>query len=78
MVNGNTKGKSLRELYKEETRKPSRAQEFIALVAQVTHRSEHSVKMWLLGKHEPDELVKSTLAEYFKCDPQTLFPAKEK
>lgn len=78
MVNGNTKGKSLRDLYKEEVSKPSRAQEFITFIAKLTHRSEHTVKMWLLRKQEPDELVKAILAEYFKCDPQTLFPAKEK
>lgn len=50
MVNGNTKGKSLRDLYKEEVSKPSRAQEFITFIAKLTHRSEHTVKMWLLEK----------------------------
>lgn len=39
--------KTFRELYDEELRKPTAAQQFIRDVSELTHRSEVTVRFWL-------------------------------
>ena len=41
--------KTFRELYDEELRKPTAAQQFIRDVSELTHRSEVTVRFWLSG-----------------------------
>lgn len=71
-----SKNKSFIELYNESKSKPTPAQEFVAEVAKITHRSEVTVKMWLCGNQIPDALVQSVIAEHFGVDVAGLFPTK--
>lgn len=45
-----TEKKSFFDLYAEQKKKPTPAQNFIAEIAALTHRSENTVKMWLCGR----------------------------
>lgn len=53
---------------------PTNAQLFIRDIAKLTHKSEATVRLWLVGKQRPDELTQSVLAAKFKTTPETLFP----
>lgn len=66
--------KTFKEMYEAERDKPTAAQEFIAMVANMTHRSTNTVKMWLSGRQIPDELARTIIAQHFKCDAEQLFP----
>lgn len=66
--------KTFKEMYEAERDKPTAAQEFIAMVANMTHRSTNTVKMWLSGRQVPDELARTIIAQHFKCDAEQLFP----
>ena len=57
-----TEKKSFFDLYAEQKKKPTPAQNFIAEIAALTHRSENTVKMWLCGRQVPDELAQSIIA----------------
>ncbi len=65
------KAKSLKELY-EEAKDVPRA--FIRRCAEVTMKSEVTVRGWLSGAYVPDELAKSRLAELFDTESEALFP----
>ena len=66
--------KTFKELYESERDKPTAAQHFIAMVANMTHRSTHTVTMWLSGRQVPDELARTIMAQHFGCDAEQLFP----
>lgn len=68
--------KSFIELYNESKSKPTPAQEFVAEVARITHRSEATVRMWLAGNQIPDTLVQSVIADHFGVGIEGLFPNK--
>lgn len=65
--------KTFKQLYDEQKNKPTPAQEFIAEVAQITHKTEGTVKMWLCGQQKPDALAQSIIAEHFGVDVKYLF-----
>lgn len=69
--------KTFAELYNESKTKPTHAQEFVAEVAKITHRSEFTVKMWLCGNQVPDALVQSVIAEHFGVEADGLFPERQ-
>lgn len=69
--------KSFTELYNESKSKPTPAQEFVADVAKITHRSETTVRMWLSGQQIPDMLVQSVIAEHFGVEADGLFPERQ-
>ena len=66
--------KTFRELYDEELNKPSAAKLFIERVAELTHRSEVTVRFWLSGRQTPDELAQEVIAKNFGVDVKSLFP----
>ena len=68
------KKKSLKELYNERKQMPTHAEMFITEVAELTHRSANTVKMWLLGRQVPDELTQSVIADHFNVDINGLLP----
>jgi len=68
--------KTFKQLYDEEKNKATPAQEFIANVAKITHRSKNTVKMWLVGRQSPDELARSIIAKTYNCNAKSLFPNK--
>lgn len=53
---------------------PTNAQLFITEIANYTHKSEQTIRMWLAGTQKPDELTQAVLAAKFKTTPQELFP----
>lgn len=69
--------KTFRQLYEEEKSKATPAQSFIATVAEITHRSTNTVKMWLIGRQTPDDLAKSIIAKAYNCKAETLFPEND-
>lgn len=66
--------KTFKQLYEEEKNKATPAQSFIANIAEITHRSKNTVKMWLVGRQSPDELAKSIIAKAYNCKAESLFP----
>ena len=60
--------KTFRELYDEELRKPTAAQQFIRDVSELTHRSEVTVRFWLSGRQVPDELAQTIIAKKYNVD----------
>lgn len=69
--------KTFKALYLERKQMPTHAEMFIAEVAELTHRSTNTVKMWLLGRQVPDELTQSVIAKKYNLDINSLFPAVE-
>lgn len=66
--------KTFKQLYEDAKREPTPAAAFVAKVAEITHRTETTVRMWLSGNQTPDELAKSVIAQHFNSDINTLFP----
>lgn len=66
--------KTFLELYYEQKNKPTAAQLFVKKVAEITHRQETTVRMWLSGRQTPDELAKSIIAKEFNTSVDDLFP----
>lgn len=67
------KEKKFTELYAERKEMQTPAQAFVAEVAQLTERSEFTVRQWLAGVQKPEPLVQRVIAEHFNVNPQTLF-----
>ena len=65
--------KSFTELYLERKNEPTPAQRFINEVAELTKRSEQTVRMWLSGVQIPDPNVMKVIGMHFNVDPDTLF-----
>ena len=69
--------KTFKDIYIERKQLPTHAEMFIAEVAELTHRSPNTVKMWLLGRQVPDELTQSVIAKKYNLDINGLFPTNE-
>lgn len=67
------KQKTFIELYTERKNEPTPAQKFITEVAELTHRSEMTVRMWISGVQVPDPNVSKVIGMHFNVDPDTLF-----
>lgn len=68
--------KSLREHYRDMRAVPTPPQEFIKALAQLTHRTEKTVRFWLSGTQEPDLLTKEVIAQWLETPVEVLFPPK--
>lgn len=66
--------KSFKDEYNERKALPTHAEMFVTEVAELTHRSVNTVKMWLIGRQVPDELTQSVIAKHFNIDINYLFP----
>lgn len=66
--------KTFRQLYDEEKKKPTAAQNFVADIAALTKRSEVTVRKWIAGQQEPDDLAKQAIGERFGIKADYLFP----
>ena len=66
--------KTFKALYEEQKKKPTAAQVFITEVADLTKRSEATVRMWLSGQQVPDELAQTMIANKYQVDINNLFP----
>lgn len=65
---------TLREMYDKARKSPTPAVAFIAEVAEITKKSEITVRRWLSGEVVPDALTRAVLADHFKCKAEDLFP----
>ena len=63
----------MKDLYNEAKSEPTPAQKFISEVAELTNRSELTVRMWLFGGQIPDSNVSRVIGAHFGVDPDTLF-----
>ena len=66
--------KTFKELYEEAKKMPTPAQGFVNEIAELTHRSELTVRMWLSGRQIPDELAQATIAKRYDVSIDSLFP----
>ena len=69
--------KTFKAIYLERKQLPTHAEMFITEVAELTHRSTNTVKMWLLGRQVPDELTQSVIAKKYNLDINGLFPSSD-
>ena len=64
--------KSFKECYEEvSTMSPKKM--WIQRIAQVTHRSEATVRMWLIGRQVPEELIQEIIAKELGVPVEGLF-----
>lgn len=69
---------TLKDLYNRARKSPTPGVAFIAEVAEVTKKSEITVRRWISGEVVPDALTQSVLAKHFKCHPEDIFPDRNK
>lgn len=65
---------TFKELYSMAKSKPSPEKLFVREIAELTKRSEATVRMWAKGRQVPDALAKSLIAERVGVNEDTLFP----
>lgn len=65
---------TFRDLYLQVREKPTPAQLFVKEIAELTKRSEGTVRMWISERQVPDALAKSLIADHFGVSAETLFP----
>ena len=68
---------TFKEIYNREKTKLTPCQNFIKEVAEVTRKSENTVRTWISGAVVPDELTKKVLAAHFGVPEDEIF-RKEK
>lgn len=69
--------KSFKECYEEvSTMSPKKM--WIQRIAQVTHRSEATVRMWLSGRQVPEELIQEIISKELGVPVEGLFPKEVK
>lgn len=65
---------TLRELYDLKKQEPSPAQAFIKKLSKATCRTETTVRQWLSGIQQPNDLVKKRIARTLNMEVTELFP----
>lgn len=66
-------------MYEEQAKRPALPtprKEFIRRIADLTKKSETTVKMWVIGRQTPDALTQSVLAKELGVPETVLFPTK--
>ena len=70
-------GKTFIEIYNERAKRPplpTPRKEFVSQIAKLTRRSEFTVRMWCMGRQQPDALAQSVISKELKIPAETLFP----
>lgn len=70
--------KTFQQLYKEKVAEPTPRQVYVAEIAAITGKSEATVKQWGNGIQTPDASSKKILGDYYRCNPDILFPKNNK
>ena len=65
---------TLVDYYKSLREKPLPSAELIKKLQEVTHRSEMSVRNWVVGRNRPDINTQILIADYLGSEVETLFP----
>lgn len=68
------KKRTLQVLYAKEKARPTPASSFVKSIAELTNRSETTVRKWLAGDSMPDHNVKVILSRHFAIPYDELFP----
>ena len=63
-------------LYRKRLNEPSPAAKFVREIAELTHRSEQSVRKWIAGECTPELKVMLILERHFNIPFDELFPIK--
>ena len=69
---------TLKEIYETKKNELSPAQLFIALLAKITCRKETTVRQWLSGIQEPNDLAKKRISTELGIPVEELFPSSAK
>lgn len=65
---------TFKDFYLREKRKLTAAQTFVKRIAEITKRSEHTVRMWVHGTQVPDALAQYIISKEFGVEASELFP----
>lgn len=71
--------KTFKQIYEGVAKRPplpTPRKEFLRRIAELTKKSETTVKMWVIGRQTPDALTQSVLAKEFGIPAHILFPTK--
>lgn len=68
--------KTFREIYKTMDNMPPKLA-FVKRIAEVTMKSETTVRCWLAGSQQPDALGQSVIEKELGISADILFPKKE-
>ena len=66
--------RTLKQIYDEQKKLPTPANAFVSKLCEVTHRSEMTVRSWLMGKYRPDINTQIVLAQFLNTSVESLFP----
>jgi hypothetical protein len=69
--------KTFMEIYEGYAKRPplpTPRKEFMARIADLTKRSEFTVRMWCTGRQQPDALAQSVISKELGIPAETLFP----
>jgi hypothetical protein len=68
--------RTLSGMYRAAKKQPTPARSLLIEISRLTHKKEDTVKHWVLGYQDPDDLSKAVLAEHFGIPADELFPTK--
>lgn len=71
------KQRTFQSLYQALKNEPSPAAKFVSDIANLTRRSETSVRKWIAGETTPDIKVQMILQRHFSIPMSELFPIDE-
>lgn len=69
-----SKSKTLTEIYNDIPRLTTPRLDFVKRLAAVTYRSENTIRQWVAGTRNPDELSKQAIAKELGRSVAELFP----
>lgn len=47
---------------------------FVNRIAEITHKKDITVRMWIMGRQTPDELTQSVISKELGIPAEVLFP----
>lgn len=72
-----TGARSFRDFYKSMDNTPPK-KAFVKRIAEITMRSEITVRCWIAGVQNPDPLAQNVIAQELGIPANELFPKEEK
>lgn len=75
--NAKMEAKTFKEIYEGYAKRPplpTPRKEFVSRMADLTKKSEATVKMWVMGRQVPDALTQSVISKELGIPEEVLFP----
>lgn len=69
--------KSIYDAQKMRPKPASYAQMWLDQIAEVVHKSPKTVRAWVYGYQQPDDLAKEQIAKFLNISINELFPENE-